>query len=900
MQRNFARTLSIVIVGATIAITLTLVAMGLSGQHAFNPPYLRFGLNIIFIVITNLTVAIISAKSFLKYGQISLLILSCGLLASSLSTFSSGWAANSFSDNANFSIFALGMLISAIVQAFGAIYLSSGAAPKIRKNRTKVLAVTVTAIIISIIIVTAVGITNAVVFKTDIGPTPLRQLVVAFATLFFALSATIFGLLYRQSKTSVLYWYFMALLLFAIGTGTALGATEVGGILQWTARSIQYIGGIYFLILVLSLRQQESATFSESWYDNFSANKQQYSALFSQMLNGFLYQKVVTDKSGQPFDTTILEVNEAFERDSGLLKYRIVGKRLTEAIPGIEKEQFDWIGNFIAIAIQQQPKRFTAHLQALDRWFNVSAYSPEQGYVISLFEDITAKKKAENDLRKSEQRWATTLSSIGDAVIATDILGRVTFMNPTAEALTGWSNLEAKEKSLTEVFQIVNEQTKKPVESPVDKVLAQGLVVGLANHTILISKNGEQIPIDDSGAPIIDQGQIIGVVLVFRDITKSKEAEEIQRKNDVLQATYAYTRSLLEASLDPLMTISTAGKITDVNKATEDATGCSRIELIGTDFADYFTDSQKAREGYQKVLSDGSIRNYSLVMKSKDGSKTDVLYNAALYRDANREIQGVFAAARDISEIKAKDEELKQLLEKLKASNAELEQFAYVASHDLQEPLRMVASYVQLLERRYKGKLDEDADVFIGYAVDGANRMRSLIEDLLTYSRVTRLGKPFEPTNLQFTMEIVLKILKSSITETNAAVTYDKLPTIEADSGQMVQLFQNLVGNGIKFHGKEPPKVSISAKSQGSKYLFAVTDNGIGIDPHYSDRLFKIFQRLHNKEEYSGSGIGLVICKRIVERHGGKIWIDSQVGKGSTIYFTLNKKLKVKHNEEES
>jgi light-regulated signal transduction histidine kinase (bacteriophytochrome) len=236
------------------------------------------------------------------------------------------------------------------------------------------------------------------------------------------------------------------------------------------------------------------------------------------------------------------------------------------------------------------------------------------------------------------------------------------------------------------------------------------------------------------------------------------------------------------------------------------------------------------------------------------------------------------------------ENEVKQTMEKLKQSNQELEQFAYVASHDLQEPLRMVASYVQLLERRYKGKLDADADEFIGYAVDGANRMRGLIDDLLTYSRVSRLGKPFAPVDVESTLDIVLLNLQESIAENGAVVTHDTLPTVVADGGQLVQLFQNLIGNAIKFHGEESPHVHISARVEETEYLFSVKDNGIGIAPEYHDRLFKIFQRLHTREEYPGSGIGLAVCKRIVERHGGRIWIESKVGKGSTIYFTLSKR----------
>ena len=211
----------------------------------------------------------------------------------------------------------------------------------------------------------------------------------------------------------------------------------------------------------------------------------------------------------------------------------------------------------------------------------------------------------------------------------------------------------------------------------------------------------------------------------------------------------------------------------------------------------------------------------------------------------------------------------------------------------------MVVSYVQLIERRYKGKLDKDADEFIGYAVDGANRMRGLIDDLLTYSSVGRLGKPFELTNLESTLDIALLNLKASIIENKAVVTH-KLPVVMADGGQLVQLLQNLIGNAVKFHGKDPPRVHISVKENGSEYMFSVRDNGIGIAPEYFDRLFKIFQRLHTREEYPGSGIGLAVCKRIVERYGGRIWIESEVGKGSTIYFTLNKQKGVNKKNEEN
>jgi PAS domain S-box-containing protein len=242
---------------------------------------------------------------------------------------------------------------------------------------------------------------------------------------------------------------------------------------------------------------------------------------------------------------------------------------------------------------------------------------------------------------------------------------------------------------------------------------------------------------------------------------------------------------------------------------------------------------------------------------------------------------------RELTEREHAEEKLKESLEEIERSNRDLEQFAYAASHDLQEPLRMVASYTQLLEKRYKDHLDDDAKDFIKYASEGATRMQKLIEGLLSYSRIQTRGNPFQPTECNSVVKQAISNLQVRIGEIHAIVESDDLPTVKADEIQLVRLFQNLVSNALKFQRNEIPRIQISASRQGNKWMFSVSDNGIGIDSNNKERIFVIFQRLHGEEEYPGTGMGLAICKRIVERHSGQIWVDSDPGQGSIFYFTI-------------
>ena len=310
-------------------------------------------------------------------------------------------------------------------------------------------------------------------------------------------------------------------------------------------------------------------------------------------------------------------------------------------------------------------------------------------------------------------------------------------------------------------------------------------------------------------------------------------------------------------------------------------------ELIGTPALDIVLseDREAVAENSADMLQGKRSLGYEFRIVTKRAVVKWVVETVAPVYYQGR--QATLGNVMDITEQKQDKERLTQMVSEMKRSNTELEQFAYVVSHDLQEPLRMVSSYTQLLAKRYRGQLDADADEFISYAVDGAERMRALLNDMLDYSRVGTRGKPFKLIWCEDVLEKAITNLKIAIEDSGTLVSHDYLPMLVADEGQLVQLLQNLIGNAIKFCNQKTPHVHVSAEKKGEVWLFSVKDNGIGIDPQHAQRIFEMFKRLHTREEYSGTGMGLAICKKIVERHGGHIWVQSQPGEGSTFCFTI-------------
>jgi PAS domain S-box-containing protein len=500
---------------------------------------------------------------------------------------------------------------------------------------------------------------------------------------------------------------------------------------------------------------------------------------------------------------------------------------------------------------------------------------------------LMSREDALREAQNARDSLETTLASIGDAVIATDIEGRVSFANPVALALLGWPEGGIEGRHLDDVFTTINEFSRARVESPVARVLREGAIVAMANHTILIAKDGTETPIDDSGAPIRREGgPIQGTVLVFRDVTARRRAEETSR----------LLASIVESSGDAIVAKDLNGIITSWNRGAERIFGYTAGEIIGRPIStiaapDRLNEMSRILE---RIRNGERIDHFETVRRTRAGNLINVSLTVSPIYDALGRVIGASKIARDITGRVQATERLAQLNadlqrsnDNLARSNEDLERFAYVASHDLQEPLRMITVYSQLLVKTYPEALDDKAGAFVDTIVGGTQRMRTLLADLLAYTEVgSQAEAPVESVDLNAVVEIVRQNLNVSIEDSNAEVTADHLPVINAYEAHFISLFQNLIGNAIKYRGSQPPRIHISVGEMDGQLRFAVADNGMGIDSEYYDKIFVAFKRLHGKQ-IPGTGIGLAICQRVVERYGGRIWVESEPGRGSTFIFTL-------------
>lgn len=603
-----------------------------------------------------------------------------------------------------------------------------------------------------------------------------------------------------------------------------------------------------------------------------------YRQLFEGMVEGFMLAQIIIDAEGHPEDFKIISVNPAYENQSGLKASDVLDRNMKDILPALEAY---WVEVFGKVALTGETIEIENYSNELNRYFKGSVFCPEYGYFAVIFENITDQILARQELNKTKNYLENLINYANAPIIVWNNQLEIQLFNHAFERLTGYTAAETEGQNLEILF---------PGESrseSYDKILA-AYTANLETMEIpIITKNKEVRTVLWNSANIYDPDNhtIISTIAQGNDIT-----ERIRAEHAVLNAMEKLDLALENANIG-IWEWDVEPDIIRLDEKIIRMT-CIQEEL------------ELKMEAFERFIHEDDIPHFKRAIRKAflDDTPFDTIFRvgqSSNYKYINAKARvgknvtgspvrmaGVFI---DITEMKQHtDQTLFTLNEDLMRSNKELEQFAYVASHDLQEPLRMISSFTQLLARKYTNQLDAEAHEFIKFAVDGASRMQTLINDLLEFSRIKTRGKTPVDVDMQEVLGQTIHNLSMRIKEKNALITSDSLPVIQADPGQMVQLLQNLIDNALKFC-KDLPLIHISVHEEQHQYVFMVKDNGIGIDAQYYDRIFQIFQRLHLKNEYEGTGIGLAICRRIAERHGGKIWVEHNVEKGSMFKFTIKK-----------
>jgi PAS domain S-box-containing protein len=527
---------------------------------------------------------------------------------------------------------------------------------------------------------------------------------------------------------------------------------------------------------------------------------------------------------------------------------------------------------------------------------------PSVGQGNSSIEQADAERRqTEKHLIKAEALQRAIFNSANFSSIATDAKGVIQIFNVGAEQMLGYAAID-----------VMNKITPADISDP-QEVIARAAALSIELETTItpgfealvfkasrgiediyeltyIRKDGSRFPAVVSVTALRDdQNAIIGYLLIGTDNTARMQAEEDQNILDQrLRDQQFYTRSLIESSIDALMTTDPHGIITDVNRQMELLTDCTRDELIGSPFKKYFTDPERAEKSIRLVLSQKKVSDYELTARSRDGKETVVSYNANTFYDRDRKLQGLFVAARDVTERNILDKVLKEKNVELEAVNKEMEDFSYSVSHDLRSPLRAIDGFSHKVLVGYGERLDDEGRRLLQVVRDNAQRMGELIDNLLAFSRMGRREIILQPLNMDTMINSVVEELRAAEPDRSIEFALSPLPRVRGDVAMMRQVWVNLLSNAVKFtRNRQTAHIEVGCREEGGELHYWVKDDGAGFDMQYADKLFSVFQRLHRQEEFEGVGVGLAIVQRILHRHNGRIWGEGKPDVGATLHFVL-------------